>query len=411
MSPSPGEDASFRYKALRADGTRESGQVAAGSERAALDLLRARGLSPLAVRPLRPAASGGGGLLRAPALTATERLALLRDLANLLEAGIALEPALGLVGEQMGRAPSRGLVDDLRRRVRAGEGLARAMAAHGPLFPPESKGMVAAGEQGGGLAASLTHLAELEEGRAKFRQKLISALIYPALVTFLTIAALALLTGYVIPQFESLFEGSNTRLPGSTAAVLAAGRFLGENGPWLLLLTALAGLALIRLRRKPAARLTMDSWLLRQTGPLGRLIRDAEVAIYTRTLAALLTGGVPLADALATATTCLNNRALTAAAARIRDRVRGGAALSRAMMAEPLFPQRLTRLMALAEQTAALPRALSDLAQLLERERSTALERFLALLVPGLTLVLGGLIGVIFAALISGIMSINDIAG
>lgn len=410
MSPRPAEAARFRYKALRADGTREAGSVQASSEKAALDTLRARGLSPLAVSPDRREALSGRSLFRPPALTAAERLSLLRDLASLLEAGIALEPALGLVGEQMGRAPARTLVEELRRRVRAGEGLARAMAAQGPLFPPEAQGMVAAGEQGGGLAASLAHLAGLEEGRAKFRQKLISALIYPALVTVLTVAALALLTGYVIPQFESLFEGSKARLPASTAAVLAAGRFLGDYGALLLLLPALSGLVLIRLRRRADVRLAMDSWLLRRTGPVGRLIRDAEVAIYTRTLAALLTGGVPLADALGTAGTCLSNSALAQAAARTRNRVRGGVPLSRSMAAEPLFPPRLTRLMALAEQTAALPRALSDLAKLLERERTTALERFLALLVPGLTLVLGGLIGVIFAALISGIMSINEIA-
>jgi len=200
----------------------------------ALETLRGRGLSPLVLRPVGRGL-GWRGLFRPTPLRAAERLLLLRDLANLLEAGIALEPALGLVADQMARPPARALVEDLRRRVRAGEGLGRAMAAQGDLFPPESQGMVSAGEQGGGLAASLTHLAALEEGRAQFRQKLVSALIYPALVTLLTIAALALLTGYVIPQFESLFEGSRARLPASTAAVLAAGRFLGEQGPWLLL--------------------------------------------------------------------------------------------------------------------------------------------------------------------------------
>lgn len=410
MSPKLVEGIRFRYRALRPDGKREAGMVAASSAQTAMALLRARGLSPLTLHPDRRVSFPWRTLFRPPVLTAAERLSLMRDLASLLEAGIAVEPALGLVAEQMERAPSRALVEELRRLVRAGEGLARAMAAQGPLFPPECQGMVAAGEQGGGLVASLAHLAALEEGRAKFRQKLVSALIYPALVTVLTVAALALLTGYVIPQFESLFEGSKAKLPASTAAVLAVGRFLGDYGALLLLLPALSGLGMIRLRRRPEMRLAIDGWLLRRTGPVGRLIRDAEVAIYTRTLAALLTGGVPLADALGTAGACLSNNALAQAAARTRDRVRGGVTLSRSLAAEPLFPQRLIRLMALAEQTAALPRALSDLALLLERERTTALERFLALLVPGLTLVLGGLIGVIFAALISGIMSINDIA-
>ncbi|MFV3078080.1 type II secretion system F family protein [Niveispirillum fermenti] len=409
MSPRPGETATFRYRALRADGSRETGHLEAGSDKSALEQLRARGLTPVTLRPL-PQAGTVRSWFRPPALTSAERLSFLRDLANLLEAGIALEPALGLVGEKMERASAQGLVEDVRRRVRAGEGLARAMVAQGGLFPPEAQGMVAAGEQAGGLAASLSHLADLEEGRTTFRQKLVSALIYPALVGLLTLAALALLSGYVIPQFENLFEGSGTRLPASTAAVLAAGRFLGEFGPWLLLLPAMGGLAIVRLRRRPVVRLAMDGWLVRRTGPLGRLVRDAEIAVYTRTLAALLGGGVPLADALATAGLCLSNRALAGAAQRASERVRGGTSLSRAMSAEPLFPQRLARLVALAEQATALPRALSNLANLLERERTTALGRLLALLVPGLTLVLGGLIGTIFAALISGIMSINDIA-
>ncbi|WP_252181050.1 type II secretion system F family protein [Azospirillum sp. B4] len=119
---------------------------------------------------------------------------------------------------------------------------------------------------------------------------------------------------------------------------------------------------------------------------------------------------MPLAAALATAGGCMANRALAGAADRVRLAVRGGQGLSRAFGSEPLFPARLVRLMALAEQTASLPQALLDLSKALERERATALDRALALLTPALTLVLGGMVGAIFAALISGIMSLNDIA-
>ncbi|WP_040849224.1 type II secretion system F family protein, partial [Nitrospirillum viridazoti] len=90
--------------------------------------------------------------------------------------------------------------------------------------------------------------------------------------------------------------------------------------------------------------------------------------------------------------------------------VRGGSDLSRAVQAEPLFPRRLSRMLAMAEQTASLPQGLLDLSKVLERERGVALDRALSLVTPVLTLVLGGMVGGIFAALIAGILSLNDIA-
>ncbi|MBB6252016.1 type II secretion system F family protein [Nitrospirillum iridis] len=398
----------FSYRSVDADGRASRGTIEAADRRAAVDQLMQRGLTPLSVREEGGKRGAGGG--RAGGFKAPERLSFIRDLANLVSAGFALEPALGLVGDQMQRAAAGALVGRVRARVRAGDSLAAALAAQGALFPPEFVGLVAAGEQGGSLAVALGHLAALEEDRARFRQRLISAMTYPALIALLTLAALALMAGYVLPQFQDLFAGSKAKLPAATAAVLAIGDFLGRFGPGVLAGGGLAVLAILRAYRQPDLRLRMDRALLVATGPLGRLIGDAQLVLYTRTLASLLSGGVPLAAALTTAGGCLANRALAGAADRVRVAVRGGSDLSRAIQAEPLFPRRLSRMLALAEQTASLPQGLLDLSKVLERERGVALDRALSLVTPVLTLVLGGMVGGIFAALIAGILSLNDIA-
>ncbi|MEA1652762.1 type II secretion system F family protein [Nitrospirillum sp. BR 11164] len=398
----------FTYRSVDANGRASRGTIEAADRRAAVDQLMQRGLTPLSIKAEGAGrASGGGG---AKGLKRAERLSLVRDLANLVSAGFALEPALGLVADQMQRAAAGALVGEIRARVRAGDSLAAALAAQGGVFPPEFIGLVAAGEQGGSLAAALGHLATLEEDRAQFRQRLVSAMTYPALIGLLTLAALALMAGYVLPQFQDLFAGSKAKLPAATAAVLAIGDLLGRFGPGLLAGGALAVLATLRAYRQPELRLRMDRMLLVATGPLGRLIGDAQLALYTRTLASLLSGGVPLASALATAGGCVANRALAGAADRVRVAVRGGSDLSRAVQAEPLFPRRLSRMLAMAEQTASLPQGLLDLSKVLERERGLALDRALSLVTPVLTLVLGGMVGGIFAALIAGILSLNDIA-
>ncbi|MBB6253381.1 type II secretion system F family protein [Nitrospirillum iridis] len=395
----------YVFKAVSAEGRRSQGGLDAVDDAGAVDQLLQRGLTPLTLK----AEATGRRWRRSADLTRGERLSFIRDLANLAAAGFALEPALGLVGDQMPRAAAMELVAGLRQRVRAGETLGRAMAAYSTVFPPEFLGLVTAGEQGGSLAEALGHLSALEEARSHFRQRLVSAMIYPALIALLTLAALGVMAGYVLPQFQDLFAGSKAKLPTATLAVLAVGDFLGRYGP--LFLAAATGGILIFLRalKYREVRARVDRLVL-SLGPLGRLVRDAQLALYTRTLASLLSGGVPLAPALATASACLGNHALAAASDRVRLRVRGGESLSHATGAEPLFPRRLVRLLAMAEQTASLPRALLDLSQVLERERGMALDRALSLLTPVLTLILGGMVGAIFAALISGIMSLNDIA-
>ncbi|TWB45974.1 type II secretion system F family protein [Nitrospirillum pindoramense] len=398
----------FSYRSVDASGRASRGTIQAADRRAAVDQLMQRGLTPLSVKEEGAKHAGGAG--RAGDLKRAERLSFVRDLANLVAAGFALEPALGLVGDQMQRPAAAALVGQIRARVRAGDSLATAVAAQGPAFPAEFVGLIAAGEQGGALAAALGHLAALEEDRAQFRQRLVSAMVYPALIALLTLAALALMAGYVLPQFQDLFAGSKAKLPAATSAVLAIGDFLGRFGPGILAGGALAVLALVRAYRQPDLRLRLDRALLVATGPLGRLVGDAQLALYTRTLASLLSGGVPLAAALATAGGCLANRALASAADRVRVAVRGGSDLSRAVQAEPLFPRRLSRMLALAEQTASLPQGLLDLSKVLERERGVALDRALSLVTPILTLVLGSMVGGIFAALIAGILSLNDIA-
>ncbi|MDE1145886.1 MAG: type II secretion system F family protein [Azospirillaceae bacterium] len=400
--------ASFTYRSVDAEGRARRGTIEAANRSSAVDQLMQRGLTPLSLR--EAGARKGLSLGRGRDLNRAERLSFVRDLANLVSAGFALEPALGLVADQMPRPASAALVGRLRERVRAGEGLAAALSAHATVFPPEFVGLVAAGEQGGSLAAALGHLAVLEEERTHFRQRLISAMVYPALIALLTLAALALMAGYVLPQFQDLFAGSKAKLPAATAAVLAIGDFLGNFGPGIVAGVVLTLLLMARAYRQPDMRLRMDRVLLAATGPLGRLIGDAQLALYTRTLASLLSGGVPLAAGLATAGGCLSNRALAGAADRVRIAVRGGSDLSTAVQGEPLFPRRLSRMLAMAEQTASLPQALLDLSKVLERERGLALDRALSLVTPVLTLVLGGMVGGIFAALIAGILSLNDIA-
>lgn len=395
---------SFLYRAAGTDGRSSRGEIEAESREQAIDALVKRGLTPLSLREAKARSR------RRSTLTNEEKLAFVRDLAGLTAAGIALEPALGLIGEQMERPSASSLVTDIRHRIRSGSSLSHALAAHPSVFTAEFVGLAAAGERSGTLGMALRHLETLTEDRIKFRQRMIGALIYPALLGLLTLVALSVLTFYVLPQFEALFADSRTKLPPSTAAVLAAGRFLGDYGPFIFALLAAAALILIRLSRKPAVKAKLDLFLLTRTGLAGRLLRDAQLALYSRALAALLAGGVPLALALETAGNCLSNTALSGAAAELRRKVQGGSSLSAAAGASPLLPRRLVRLLALAEQTASLSQALLDLAALMERERSQTLDRALSLLTPLLTLILGTIIGTIFASLISGLMSLNDVA-
>ena len=394
----------FRFEAVDAQGRLQQGLLDADNARAARDRLRADGLTPTAI-DAAPA--------RAPALQRTRlasgALALLtRQLASLVQSGMPLEQALVAVSEQSDDDAATKLVLAVRSHVVAGESLPAALSRFPRTFTPLYRGLIAAGTETGRLSEVLARLAEYLDARLALRQKFVTALIYPVLVTLIAIGVIAVLVTYVVPQVVAVYQQSRQTLPLLTQALIATSAFFRATGALWLTAFVAAVVAFAVARRRERMRAKIDAMLLRVPG-IGRLAAGLDTARYASTLAILVGSGAPLLRSLDAAADVVRMIPLSSAARRASVLVREGVSLSRALKEQKAFPPVLIHLIANGEQSGALAPMLVRAAAELEREAERRLTWLAALIQPTLIVVMGGIVLVLVLAVMLPIVTMNQL--
>jgi general secretion pathway protein F len=373
--------------------------------------LQARGHVPLTL----DAASAGSGLRKILAHEIGKRrrarsqlvTQLVGRLAMLLEAGVGLEASLALLAGSEGPAGARDQAGALLRRLRAGAGLADAMTAEGGAFSPIVVAMVRAGEASGTLGPALSQLAAYLARAEAVRQFVRSALIYPAVLLATAVGTLLLVLLVVLPQLESVFADARAQLPLLTRLAFATSHLLRDD--WWAMLVALAVLGVVAQRAlaDPAVCAWRDTLILR-IPVVGIALRSAESGRLARVLGALLGGGVALPSALVLAHPVLVNRAFARAVAEIITAVREGGGLAGPLARAGLFPDLAVQMIRIGEATGRLDTMMLRLAEILEADVQRTLDRSLALLVPGLTILLGALVAGIIGSVMLAVLGVND---
>lgn len=396
----------YQYEAADGAGRIERGLIDADSERHARQSLRARGLLPLALHATG-AAAGARRSFGAARIRDTELGWLTRQLAGLLAAGLPLEQALSASLEHAQRRHLTHLLASIRADVRAGHRFCDALSTHPRDFPPIYCALVEAGEHSGELPQVMERLANYIESRGDLRGKILTAFIYPAIVTLVAVAVVIFLLSYVVPQVVSAFNHTQQTLPWLTRTMLAISGFIQDWG-----LLAAAGIATLLalwrwILRDPDARLAWHSRILRLP-VVGRYVLGLNTARYAATLAILAGSGVPLLTALETAGRTLGNDRLQLAAAEAGRMVREGSSLMAALQAQKVFPPLLIHMIGSGERTGALPEMLERAATTLSRELERRALALTAALEPAMTLIMGGIVLVIVLAVMLPIIEINQ---
>lgn len=397
---------SYQYEAVDATGRSDRGMIDADSERSARHALRARGLLPLSLRETRKRT--GQGWSTGAKISDADLGWLTRQLASLLAAKLPLEVALRATLEQAERRHVAQTLAAVRDDVRSGHRLGDALAAHPRDFPEIYRALVDAGEQSGDLAQVLEKLADYIESRGALRNKVLTAFIYPIIVTVVSIGIVIFLLSYVVPQVVGAFTQAHQTLPLLTRMMLASSDFVSEWG----LLTAAVLVALFALwrlsLRNPAARLAWHTRVLRLP-VFGRYAMGVDVARFAATLAILTGSNVPLLAALDASRRTLNNRRLQAAVDEATHRVREGSALAQALQAQKVFPPLLIHLVGSGERTGELPAMLDRAANVLAQELERRAMTMTAILEPLMILIMGGIVLVIVLAVMMPIIEINQL--
>jgi general secretion pathway protein F len=403
----------FRYEAIDAGGARRRGVMEAPSEAALLDRLRRAGSLPVSAElaagaapseAVGPSVPTGG-----PRLTRQEVAEVMRELAVMLGAGQDLEGALRFLADSARSGRASRILGELRTLVRDGAALSEALARHPRSFPRALVGIVRAGEATGRQAETLERLAAMLERQRSLEATVRSALIYPTLLVLAAIGSIGLILGGVLPQFAPLFEQAGAALPAATRLLIAAGDAVSDYGMVAALAVLLGFLALRLALRVPAVQLWWHAALLRLP-VVGGLAQEILAARVARLLGTLLTNGVQLMPALAILRDAVGNRAVVAAIDRAAETAREGRGLSAALAASGVLPARMVHLLRLGEEQAQLGAMALRAADIHETQAQRAVQALVALLVPAITVVMGGLVALIVAALLQAMLGLNDLA-
>jgi general secretion pathway protein F len=411
----------FRYKAIDGHGRNVDGELSATTRASALAELANRGWLPVDLRALDtandptisaatpPAGRSWLARLRRQRFGTTHLVQVTQALGSLVRAGLTIDRALAITTHLSPEPAPRAFLEDVAQRVRAGASFADSVAASGRPLPGYYVSMIAAGEAGGALATTMLRLGELLKRQQAIRQRVTSALVYPAILVSVVILTLVVLVGFVLPRFEQLFTESEAPLPLATRVVLGFGRFVADYGVYLAIVTALGAAFAARWVRTERGRLSLHHWLLKSRWLLG-LPASIDTARLLRTLSTLIGNGLTLPAALKVGRGTLSNQALRVALDSVARRVNAGEPLNVSLAAEPLFPPVAAQLARVGEETGKLDEMLLSAAEYLEEHSTTTLDRLLTLLVPALTVGMGLIVAGLIGSVLVGLLSINDLA-
>ncbi|HUO62180.1 MAG TPA: type II secretion system F family protein [Terriglobales bacterium] len=402
----------FAYKAADQRGQTIDGVMEATDARSVVERLQRDAYFPIQVAPQREH-SGLAGVARAGwrqrGIRGRDVVAFTQQLATLLEAGLPIDRALGIQEGLTASPRLRAIIGDVLRSVRGGTSLGEALAKHHPRpFSRLYVNMVRAGERGGVLEQTLRRLAEFLEEAQEFRDTLVSALIYPTLLAAVGGAAVVFLMTFVIPRFADIFRDLGSTIPLPTQVLMVVSAWLRHY--WWAVAGAVLVVALsIRVWvATPAGRLQADRIILR-VPLLGPIALQTEVARFARITGTLLRSGVPMLAALGVVKEMMGNQVLARAVDGLGDGVRGGAGLSKPMVDTGAFPALAVHMVRVGEETGRLDEMLLKVGATFETDTRKNLKRMVALIEPGIILVMGLVVGFIVVAMLLAILSITDI--
>lgn len=402
--------ASFSYKAISTQGKTVQGAIAADRIELASRELRAQGLTLLSLEPARDgvATDTGGGNARGRA-DADAVLALTRELAVLLRAGLPIDRALKVMIDMAAHPHIKELLEDVLASVKSGRRLSQGLESYPRAFDSFYLNMVRSGEASGHLAQVLERLAEYLGNARTVRSTVISAMIYPAILLAMTLLSIIGMLGFVVPQFEALFADMGEALPALTRAVISVGDVV--KGYWWLL-AAMSTLLVLLVRHwagTEEGRRQIDERLLRLP-LLGDVFFKYEMAKFARTAGTLLGNGVSLLQAIGIAVATVDNRPIREALGVLEPAIKRGQRISVALDETGRFSPLVIQMVRVGEESGSLDRMMTELAGVYDEEVQAGIKRSLTLLEPVLIILMGGTIAVVIVAILMGIMSVNDLA-
>jgi type IV pilus assembly protein PilC len=355
---------------------------------------------------VKPLGLFSGGKIRLPQrrrVTLEQFVIFNQQFLTLVRAGLPIVQALELLAKRQRNQYFRMLLEDVRDRTKGGELISDAFEKQG-AFPKIYSTTLMAGEKSGNLDEVLSRYVSFQRLALSFRKKLISSLVYPVILVVGVVALITMLVTFVIPKFSALFSDLGQKLPPMTeftiTTALAARRFL----PVIVIVLIAAYLLVKRWSKTQQGAEFLDKIKLNMP-VVGSIWQRYQIAVFSRMMSTLLSGGLPLVTALETAGQSMSSRLIVRGIAEASKSVREGRSLAHSLEQTEVFPPLAVEMVEVGEATGALPTMLSSIAEFYEEDVQSALSAAMSLIEPAILVFMGVIVGFILISLYLPIFS------
>ena len=394
----------FLWEGTDRKGARHKGEMVGPSVALVKAELRRQGMTPLKVRK-KPVSIFASGSKR---VKSKDIAIFSRQLATMMTAGVPLVQSFDIVSKGSEHPGMQQLVANLKSDIEGGSSLSQALNRHPKEFDALFCNLVKAGEEAGILENLLNKIATYKEKTEAIKKKIKKAMFYPAGVLAVAFLVTMILMIWVVPQFQSLFNGMGANLPAITLVVVTISHFV-QHWWWAILGGVVGGIfGFMRLKRDSKAfNLLWDRFILK-VPVIGTVMEKAAVARFARTLGTMFAAGVPLVEAMDSVAGATGNSVYATAVLKMRDEIATGQQLQTAMMQRKIFPSMTVQMVAIGEESGSLDSMLSKVADFYEEEVDNAVDSVSSLMEPFIMVVLGTIIGTLVLAMYMPIFQMGN---
>ena len=395
----------FTWEGTDKKGKRIKGETRANNPSIVKAELRRQGINPLKVNKKSALFSAS----KKKKILPKDIAVFTRQLATMMSAGVPLVQSFDIIGRGHENPAMQELVLAIKADVESGNNLSQSLSKHPMYFDELVCNLVNAGEQAGILETLLDKIATYKEKTEALKAKIKKAMFYPTAVIIVAFIVTAILLIFVVPQFQSLFEGFGADLPAFTQFVVNLSEWMQSN--WWLLVIAIAGSGYSFIqakKRSPGFAHALDRMVLKLP-IIGEILTKAIIARYARTLSTMFAAGVPLVEAMESVAGAAGNQVYSEGILQMRDDVATGQQLQLAMSQTGLFPNMVNQMVAIGEESGSLDAMLSKVADFYEQEVDDAVDGLSSLLEPLIMAVLGILVGGLVVAMYLPIFKMGSV--
>lgn len=400
--------ATYKYVAKSSNGQTAKGTVEAKDSKEAVEVLRKKELIIVTLEPLKKIKGQPTQVHTTKRVKADDLVIFSRQLSTVVEAGIPLVNALDIIAEQMEKVDLQNRIVKIRDDVEAGASLSEAMSKDKGFFSTFFVSMVKAGESSGKLDEILERLAVYLEKASSLQKKVTSAMIYPIIVSFMSISITLLLLLKVIPVFKDIYSGFDAKLPVPTQILIVTSDFLMKYFFVMCVISGIAVYVISRYAKTTKGRRLFDRILVK-TPIFGPIVRRVAISKFTRTFATLVKSGVPILNSLDIVGKTAGNILIEEAVENVKNNVRDGENIATPLSKVPIFPPMVVRMINVGEKTGELEKMLTKVSDFYDVQVDAAVSGLTSLIEPILIAFLGIVVGGIVICMFLPILQISSI--